>query len=168
MSRLRRVALLVALWLLAWGEVSLANLVTGVVVACALLIGFPPDRRPGHVRIRPVGALRLGGYVVTQLVASNVVMTRETLRRRPSIHSGVLAHHLEEPSEEIVALMTSVLALSPGTMIVEVEPDSTTIYVHFLLLWDVEAARLSLVRLEQRCAGVFTHRPSPATAEECP
>ena len=145
-----RIVLLVALWLLAWGEITIANVVSGVVVASALLVAFPPGRRAGaRLQFRPGGAARLAGYVVTQLVRSNLVMAREILRRRPAVRQGVLAHRLQQSSEEVVTLMTSVIALSPGTMTVDVDRESITIYVHFLLLQDVHAARASLARLEQ-------------------
>ena len=147
---MRRIVLLVGLWLLAWGEVTLANVISGVVVASALLLAFPPSSRAGpRVRVRPGGVARLAAYVVIQLVSSNVVMARVICRRRPALRPGVLAHRLHRPSEEIVTVMTSVIALSPGTMTVDVDRDSTTIYVHFLLLGDVAAARASLARLEQ-------------------
>ncbi len=144
-----RIALLVGLWLLAWGEVSLANLVSGVAVAAALLVAFPPGpRASGGLRFSAIGAGRLAVYVLVQLVISNVVMARQILRRRPDAGPGVLAHRLRQPSEEVVTVMTSVIALSPGTMTVDVSLDSTTIYVHFFRLEDVEAARASLARLE--------------------
>jgi len=144
-----RIALLVALWLLAWGEVSLANVVSGVAAAAALLVAFPPDRR-AHARLRfsVTGAGRLAIYVVVQLVRSNVVMAGQILRPRPDVRPGVIAHRLRQPSEEVVTVMTSVIALSPGTMTVDVDPESTTIYVHFFRLYDVDAARTSLGHLE--------------------
>jgi multicomponent Na+:H+ antiporter subunit E len=138
MRLLGRVTLLVALWLLAWGEITLANVLSGTAVAAALLAAFPPDRRThGRLRISALG------------VASNVVMTRQILRRTPSLHPGVLAHRLHQPSEEVATVMTSVIALSPGTMTVDLDRDSSTIYVHFFRLTDVEAARASLDRLER-------------------
>jgi multicomponent Na+:H+ antiporter subunit E len=150
------VALLVVLWLLAWGEISLANLASGIVVAAALLAAFPPRRaRGGRVRLSPVGAARLGGYVAGQLVLSNLLMTRQILRRRPRTVPGVLRHRLDEPSEEVVTVMTSVIALSPGTMTVDVDPDSSTIYVHFLFLRDIGAARAGLARLERLARGAI-------------
>jgi hypothetical protein len=40
--------LLVALWLLAWGEITLANVVSGAAVDAALLVEFPArPRRSG-------------------------------------------------------------------------------------------------------------------------
>lgn len=144
-----RIALLVGLWLLAWGQVSLANVVSGVAVAIALLVAFPLGRRArGGIRISAAGSGRMVAYVLTQLAKSNVVMASQIVRRRSEARPGVLAHRLRQPSAEVVTLMTSVIALSPGTMTVDVDQDSTTIYVHFFLLRDVEAARASLRRLE--------------------
>jgi multicomponent Na+:H+ antiporter subunit E len=146
----RRLALLVILWLLAWDRFSLANVASGLVVAAALLVAFPVRRRPeGRVRIMPLGAVRLGLYVGEQLIVSNLVMAREILRRRPHGHPAVLAHRLGAPSEEVVTLMTSVIALSPGTMTADVDRDSSTIYVHFFSVIDREDAHAGLAKLER-------------------
>lgn len=159
MRILGRIALLVGLWLLAWGEVSLANVASGVAVATALLVAFPPGpRASGRLRFSAIGAGRLAAYVVLQLVKSNLVMAREILRRRPDARPGVLAHRLTQPSEEVVTVMTSVIALSPGTMTADVDAESRIIYVHFFLLRDVEAARTSLSRLEDLAVGAIAAR----------
>jgi multicomponent Na+:H+ antiporter subunit E len=158
---LGRVAVLTALWLLAWGEPSLPNVLTGVLVAAALLVAFPPDLSHQRARIDLLASVRLLAYVVRQLVTSNVEMTLTTLRPRPDIRPGVLAHRLLDPSDRVVTAMTSVIALSPGTMTVDVSEDATTIYVHFLRLHDVEAARASLRHLED-----LVERALPRTSPE--
>lgn len=157
MRLVARVALLVLLWLLAWGELSLVNLLSGIAAATALLVAFPPGRRQSDRRIgvRPVGVARLAGYVLVQLVVSNVVMARNILSPRPDVRPGVLAHRLHRPSEEAVTVMTSIIALSPGTMTVDVDPASTTVYVHFFRLADVAAARAGLARLERLVVGAL-------------
>jgi multicomponent Na+:H+ antiporter subunit E len=161
MRTLVRAALLVALWLLAWGQITVPNVLSGVAVAAMLLLAFPLAVGGGRTRVNPVGVLRLVGYIVVQLVTSNVVMTREILRRTPRIRPGVLAHRLRSPSEELVTLMTSVIALSPGTMTADVDADSTTIYVHFLLLHDLDAARASLDRLERLASQAIVQKETP-------
>lgn len=164
MTTFVRVAILVVLWLLAWGELSLANVLSGVAVAAAVLVAFPPARRaPGHVRVRPAGTIRLLAYVMGQLVSSNILMTRQILRRHPDARPGVVAHRLRQPSDEAVTVMTSIIALSPGTMTVDVDP--TTIYVHFFRLHDAAAARQQLRRLEQLVAGAITKAATPPVDE---
>jgi multicomponent Na+:H+ antiporter subunit E len=169
MRLLGRVVPLVALWLLAWGEVTVANVASGVAVAAALLVAFPVNRGADqHLRLNPWGATRLAGYVVGQLVTSNVVMTREILRRHAKFSPGVLAHRLRAPSEEVVTIMTSVIALSPGSMTVDVDRGSTTIYVHFLFLRDIESARASLNRLERLASRAISAPDLPGQSVPSP
>jgi multicomponent Na+:H+ antiporter subunit E len=135
-----RVAILVALWLLAWGDVSVENVLSGLAVAGVLLLVFPPRRVPGsQVRLRRRGALHLGLHVAVQLVTSNVLMAGQILRRHPDARPGVLVHRLQVPSPEVVTIMTSVISLSPGTMVVV-----------------VDRARASLDRLEALVTSAIT------------
>lgn len=156
MRAARRVALLVAFWLLAWGDVSVANVASGLVVAAVLLVAFPPHRSaPTGRRLSPPGVARLALYVVGQLVPSNVLVTREILTRRSRVRTGVLAYPLEHPSDEVLSLMAHVIALTPGTMTVEATTEPAVLYVHFLLLDDLDQARRTVARLERLAVGAL-------------
>lgn len=165
-----RPALLVILWLLAWGELTLANLLSGAAVAAALLLAFPARRR-SSARLHPSlsGLARLAAYIATQLVVSNVVMTKQILRRRPELTPGVIAHRLETPSEEVLTLMTSIIALSPGTMTADITPNSSVVYVHFFRLTDPDAAHATLQRLERLVVNAIgPTTPNPPMPEASP
>jgi multicomponent Na+:H+ antiporter subunit E len=150
MSALTRIVLLLAFWLLAWGEISPANVVSGLALATALLIAFPPRRRVAHAhRVSPWGALRLIVYVFGQLITSNLLVAREILSPRSRIRTGVLAYQVQHPSDEVLTLIANVIALTPGTMTVEVTRDPAVIYAHFLLLEDLDDARRTIARLER-------------------
>jgi multicomponent Na+:H+ antiporter subunit E len=163
MTLVARVVLLLAIWLLAWGDLSVANVVTGLALAAALLIAFPPRRRGrlSTTRIRPLGSARLVAYVLVQLVTSNVLVAREILSRRSRVRTGVIVHHVEDATDEVLTVMANVIALTPGTMTVEVTREPAVIQVHFLLLSDVDAAHRTLARLEQLTHGVFRSRRGP-------
>jgi multicomponent Na+:H+ antiporter subunit E len=152
------VAMLVGLWLLAWDEISLANAISGIAVAAALLVVFPLPPRTSRVRVK--------------LVASNLVMTRQILGRRNPGEPGVLAHRLQQPSVGVITLMSSIIALSPGTMTVDVDTAASTIYVHFFRLDDVAAARRSLARLERLIVDGLARQaarlPPPSASKETP
>jgi multicomponent Na+:H+ antiporter subunit E len=170
MSIPAQMAFLVALWLLAWGEATPANLASGVAVAGAVLVAFPPARRAaGRVRVSAIGAVRLAIHVAVQLVTSNVMIAREILRRRPDTRSGVIAHRLRHPSDEIVTVVSSIIALSPGTMVVDVGRNPPTIYVHVLLLRrDIDSARRTIARIEQLAAAAIAVRPPTSYARPTP
>lgn len=162
-----RFVVLIALWLLAWGEASTANLASGLAVAAALLVASPPARHSGPpLRIRPLGVVRLLLYIARQLVTSNYLVAREIISRRSSIRTGVLAYPVQHPSDEVVTLIANVLALTPGTMTVEATRKPAVIYVHFLLLDDVHEARRAIARLERLVVqAVGSPEPNPATTE---
>ena len=164
MRRLTWVVVLVGLWLLAWGDVSVANVLSGAAVAAALLVAFPSDRSPqGAVRLRPLGVLRLAGHVGVQLVRSNVVMARQILRPPDPASPGVVVHRLAHPTDEVVTVVSSVIALSPGTMVVDVAPDSSAIAVHLFHLVDVDAARRTIAHLEELAVGAIAGPSTTAT-----
>jgi len=145
-----RVVLLTVLWVLAWGQASIALVLTGLALSALLLTAFPQTRtRTTRVRLHPLAAARLVVYVSGQLVTSNVLVAREILSRRSRVRTGVLAHRLRYPSDELLTLIANILALTPGTMTVEATRDPAVLYVHFLLLKDVDAARRAVARLEE-------------------
>jgi multisubunit Na+/H+ antiporter MnhE subunit len=157
-----RLALLVTLWLLAWGDISLVNILSGTAVAGALLLAFPARRRrETRLRFSAQGILRLAAYVAVQLTISNIVMIRQILRRRPGVNPGVVTHRLQTPSEEVATLMTSIIALSPGTMTADITDDSSVIYVHIFQLNDPSAAHASLEKLERLVLNAIATDLSP-------
>src|SRR5262245_731802 len=140
-------AFLLALWLLAWGELSVANIVSGVALIVVLMLAFlsPRDR---DTRVHPFAMVRLLVYVLGQLVVSNWLVAREIVSPRSRVQTGVVGYRVQQPSDLTLTLMSNILALAPGTMPVDVTNDPPTLYVHFLLLSDVEDARRRMARLE--------------------
>ena len=149
MSYAVRLVALAALWLLAWGEASWANVVSGIVVAAVLLIAFPLRRSAAPtLRPSPLGVARLLLYIAGQLVTSNVLVAREILARESRVRTGVLAYRVRHPSDEVIAFIANIIGLTPGTMTVEATRDPAVVYVHFLLLDDIEEARQAIAHLE--------------------
>lgn len=155
--RTARVAFLAAVWLLLWGSISAANVLSGIGVAVLLLLVYPTDRgRPAERREpsgvpwwrRPVAVVRLAGSVVAQLIASNALLTREVLTPGSKIRTAVVACRLRSDNERAITLLANVLALTPGTMPVNVQLHPAVIHVHVLHLDTPVATRRTVARLE--------------------
>jgi multicomponent Na+:H+ antiporter subunit E len=155
LSVIARLALLVAVWMLAWGRFDAVHAVVGVVLAAVLLVAFPmvpSGRRRIALSLQPVGIARLLWHILVQLVRSNLLMAREIVTRRSRIRTGVIEYTLGSPSDLVLTIVANIIALSPGTMTVDATRDPRTISVHFLLLDDVAAAERSLAHLEHLVA----------------
>jgi multicomponent Na+:H+ antiporter subunit E len=141
---------LALIWVLAWGTPTPANVLGGLLVA-AVLLAISPDSwlslRRARPRLRPVAVARFLGFVLVEVLRANVILTREVVSRESRITTGVVAVPLPECSDGLLTLVTNVMAVTPGTMPIEVTRHPTVIYVHVLLLGDVEAVRRDVQHL---------------------
>ena len=155
---------LTAVWVLLWGRLTFANVATGVLVSVALLIVFPVERgrRDAPVAVRPVAVIRLLVHFVIQLVVSNAVLAWQIVRPRPALRTGIVACQLHTRSPGLITLITDILALSPGTITVDVGTSagegSSTIFVHVLRLDDPTDVRRRVARLERMVVVAFGTR----------
>lgn len=126
---------LVLVWVLLWGTFSWANVLGGLAVALAVLLVFPLPSAPGRGWPRPLPALRTIGRFVADLVVSSLQVAAQSLRavgRGREIRSAVVAVPLESSSEFVMAMITEMLSLVPGSMVIEARPQQRTIYAHVL------------------------------------
>jgi multicomponent Na+:H+ antiporter subunit E len=147
----------VVIWVLAWGSLSFANVLSGAAVA-ALMLWLAPDIFPGARRASSfrVGAVcRFGLHVAKQIVLSNLALSRVVLAKRSLIHTGVMAVPLPELSDGLLTLIVNVMALSPGTIPLQITREPAVLYVHVLQLDDVEASRRQVERLVDLACRAF-------------
>jgi multicomponent Na+:H+ antiporter subunit E len=154
-SGIGRILALVALWVLLWGDISVANLASGFVVAVGVVVLFPLGERHRRAVVRPRATLRLLGVVGRELVVSNAAMTRDVLRRHPSRSAGIVDCPLTCTSPWVGALVANLVALSPGTMPVDVDVDAHVLHLHVLRLEDPAATRRYASRLEALVVRAF-------------
>lgn len=150
-------AVLMAIWLLLWGSISVANIVSGLAMIAVVLLVLPDTRFAARTpSIRPLALLRLIGRILADLLRANIAVSKEILTRDSAIHSGVIEVPLPFCSDALLTFVADVLALSPGMMAIEVTRDPGVIWVHVLHLDDVEKTRdevLSLADLAVRAFG---------------
>lgn len=166
MSALGIGAFLLAVWLLLWGSVSVANVLSGLVVVAAVLAFVPdarfPLRRP-TVRLRP--ALAFVAWVLVDLVRSNLVVAREILTPDTSINTGVIEVPLPHCSPGLLTLVANTVALAPGSMVIEVDRDPGSIYVHVLHLDSVAEVQRQVLHLSALAVRAFGSDEAVAALE---
>jgi multicomponent Na+:H+ antiporter subunit E len=160
-------AVLAAIWVLLWGAWSAANVLSGAAIAAVLiLLLVPRSRRGGGLPIvRPMATVRLGAYLLRELVVSNLVLIREIVSPRSRIRTGVVAVPLTGCSDQLLTVLANFTALTPGTMPIEVARDPAVMYVHVLHLRDVDAVRRDLWHLRDLTVRAFGSAEAVASLE---
>lgn len=128
--RLSAVVVVVATWCALWGRVSVANVASGLLVALALtLVGIGPG---GAGRIRFVPLVRFAALVAVDLVRSTVDVAREVLTPTDRTNEAVIAVTTPVEARRHLALLVVAVTLTPGTAVVDADPDTGTLYLHLL------------------------------------
>lgn len=157
-------AFLLVVWCTLWGEVSWANLLSGVaVVALALAWSPRPARR--H-RVHPVAAVRFGVTFLWLLVTSSLSIAATVVRPTPArLRAGVVVCPLRGDDPLVATIVADSITLTPGTLTLDVRADPPALEVHVLGLGDPDEVRADVARLERLVLGAVTPIEPATTAD---
>lgn len=130
--RVAVLAWLIAVWVLLWGDVSAANLVSGLAVALLISVALPLPPVPVESRVRPLRVLWLIGYLAVSLVWSSTQTAWLAIRPGPQPANAVLRAHLAIKSDLMLALAVNIINLTPGTIVLEIDQVRRIVYIHVL------------------------------------
>ncbi|MBB5789419.1 Na+/H+ antiporter subunit E [Jiangella mangrovi] len=144
---------LTVVWVLLWGSVTVANVLSGLVVAVVVVLVFPlpPIVFGGRLRVR--GLAVLAGWFVADLIIASTQVAALALRIGKRPLNAVIQVDLRSRSDLYLTLTAELLSLVPGSLVVEVRRSTSTLFLHVLGVRseaDVEEARRRALRQEAR------------------
>jgi multicomponent Na+:H+ antiporter subunit E len=136
---MRRVALrawvlcwLVLVWILLWGTLSAANILSGLAVALVITVLLPLPAVPVEGRVHPLSLLRLVLTVAYYLVLSSVQVAWLAVKPGPPPLSAVLRAHVAVKSDLVLALAVNIFNLIPGSIVLEIDQTRRMLYMHVI------------------------------------
>jgi multicomponent Na+:H+ antiporter subunit E len=115
-----------------WGNVSAANILSGLAVALVITLLLPLPAVPIEGRLHPLSLLRLVVLIAYYLVLSSVQVALLAIKPGPSPRSAVLRAQLAIKSDLVLALMVNTLNLIPGGIVLEIDQARRMVYVHVI------------------------------------
>lgn len=167
-NRIAAVATLVVVWNLLWGAFTWGNLLTGGLLALIVLKFFPLPPVTFAGRIRPWGTTVYLSRFFGDLVVASVQIA--WLAFRPGKPRGaIVAVPLRIRSDLNLTLIAVAVSLIPGSIILEADRSSGTLYIHMLGVRNrahVEKFRQRVYALEARLVRAIGSRSELALLEE--
>lgn len=136
--------LLTLAWLALTGRFTATNFAIGFALAFPV-VWLSQRGEAGHfylVRIR-----RLAGFAaffLWELLKANLRVTHEVLTPRLNVKPGVVAVPIELETDMEILVLTTLIALTPGTLSLDVSSDRHTLYIHAMYIDDVEQFRKAI------------------------
>ena len=166
--------MLVGVWLLLQGELTVANVVGGVALGLFLTVLFPVSEHVVHHRLHPWAFAKFIIFVLYSLVMSSWEVIKVIVHPTPtSLRSGIVRVRLEAESPLTTTIVANAVTLTPGTMTLTAKVDPAELHIHVLGLGEPEEFRESVYDLERRTVAALTPEldlpegpPSSATDDD--
>ncbi|WP_394940199.1 Na+/H+ antiporter subunit E [Psychromicrobium sp. YIM B11713] len=154
---------LVLVWAALWRDFSPGNLIFGALLALLItrLFYLPPVELSG--RFNPFYFLGYAAVFLWQVVKASAQVAYFALTRGPRITNAVVAVPLRSHSDLMVTATSHVISLIPGSLVVEVDRSTSTLYLHVLNVSTPE--EVQKVRQEVRAAEAWLIRVMGSKAE---
>ena len=138
-----RTALLLGItWVALTGDLSVANVVFGVLLGgLAVQVSRPLGLYPVFAKVRPLKVLGLLLYLAGQIVVANLKVVAAVLGPRRLLRPALVAVPLDVTTDGQIAALSNLISLTPGTLSLDVSPDRRTLYVHAMSASSPEALR---------------------------
>lgn len=152
-------------WVALWGDLSIANLLAGIVVGFVSVWLVPWGGPSGRVTVRPLRLLRFLGYFLWALVRSSAVVAWEIVTPGDRTYQGIIELDLDTTNLGVATLIANAISLTPGTLTLEVREEPLRLYVHVLHLREMEVVRAELDHLHRLVVEALpTRTPEPEPA----
>ena len=131
---------LVFVWGALWRDFSPGNLLFGALIAVlvARVLYLPPVELGGRFNVLRAVPFALG-FIGKVAVASFQVLYL-ALARGPNVISAIVAVPLRSHSDLLVTATGHVISLIPGSLVVEVDRSTSTLYIHAINVRNVQDA----------------------------
>lgn len=134
--------LLAVAWAALQGSFSLPNLVTGYLLGYVILAalargGVLPAAYPNKVK----ATASLAAFLGREFVVANIKMAIDVMGPIRRLRPGIVRVPLDVTSEHEILMLSTLLNLTPGSLVLDVANDRSALYVHVMHLTTAEAIR---------------------------
>ncbi len=117
-------------WVLLWGDVSVANILSGLALAMLVLVVFPLPRLSMGMTLRPGAFTVLVLRFFVDLVRASVEVAFVAFRPGSPPRGIVVDMHLRSGNELFQIITAEMTALVPGSVVIDLDPEDKRLTLH--------------------------------------
>lgn len=125
-------AWLTVAWVVMWGTVSVANILSGLVLGALILTVLRMPPISVGVRVHPVAGIVLLVRFLLDVVVASFHMAWLAVRPGRPPAASVVTTQLNTRNELLQTVVAEMMSLVPGSLVVDLRPDSGRLSMHVL------------------------------------
>ncbi|GAB3256369.1 Na+/H+ antiporter subunit E [Arthrobacter pigmenti] len=134
---------LMIVWGALWSDFSPGNLIFGALIALGItqLLYLPPVELGGRFNI--IHGISVALNFLYQVVLASIEVSYLAVVKGPRLENSVVAVQLRSASDLIVTATGHFVSLVPGSLVVEVDRSTSTLYLHGMnIVTEADADRM--------------------------
>lgn len=124
--------MLTTVWVLLMGEVTVGNVVAGLLVAFVVQLVFPLPSVTVGVSFRPIGFLVLALRFLWDMATASVQVAWLTVRPGPPVSGVVVDLRLRSDNDLFQTITAEMVALVPGTVVIDLDSERRVLTLHVI------------------------------------
>ena len=147
------VVLLTIVWVMLMGEVTVGNVLAGVLVATFVMVVFPLPPLAVGIRPRLVGIVVLVLRFLWDLTVASIEVSWLTVRPGRPVTGVVVDLRLRSSNELLQTITSQMVGLVPGTVVIDLDSQHRVLTLHMLDIStreEAEAVRRRVLAQEAR------------------
>lgn len=141
------------IWVALWEDFTPPTIVLGIIVSSALLFLLPLPPVPFADRFNVYHTLKFIGYFLWKITQATWDVAVKSVHPGPKVINSVVAVKLRTQDDLLLTLVGHVYALIPGSLVIDVDRPSSTLFLHVIDVPDeaaAEAFRADSLNIEAR------------------
>lgn len=121
-------------WVMLWADLTVANVLAGMGVGLLVSVGVgQPDRHTAY-RVSVPGLVKFALVFIHRLVMSTLDVARRVVSPPQTFRPAVVRVDVPLTDPLLLALVANAVTLTPGTMTIDIRPETGSVWVHALHL----------------------------------
>ena len=130
--------LLSFIWVALTGEMYYANFLFGFILGFFILWIMNLKGEDQRYFTRIPKAIMFVLYFLYKLLMANIQVAYDVITPRYFFRPGIIQYRMEAITDIEVNLLSTVITLTPGTLILDISDDRKVLYIHVMYLKDRE------------------------------
>lgn len=129
-TRLYIIAFLTFIWIGFTNKLNFSPIMIGIVFST--LISFLVFKKNLHFKINMINLFLLIFYIIYELICSSLEVAWDILRPSHRNDPVITQLKLSCQSAMQISLLSSLISLTPGTLVIDISDDNRTIFIHIM------------------------------------
>ncbi|MFS0489020.1 Na+/H+ antiporter subunit E [Leadbetterella byssophila] len=128
--------LLSFIWVALTGTLYYSNFLFGFMIGFAILWVMNRTEEDQRYFTRVPKTIYLLFYFVYELIKANIQVAYDVITPKYFFKPGIVKYPMSARTDLEINLLSTVISLTPGTLILDISEDKKTLYIHVMYLKD--------------------------------